>query len=102
MGVNDHGEPSGLEADRFGTEDQMSLHLVNIVRSRMGPQVMTLLRVRFEDYRGRRVMIVACPRSASPVYVKDGDIERFYVRTGPSTTELSASQTQDYLAHRRA
>jgi len=102
VGVNDHGEPIGLEADRFGTEDQMSLHLVNIVRSRMGPQVMTLLRVRFEDYRGRRVMIVACPRSASPVYVKDGDIERFYVRTGPSTTELSASQTQDYLAHRRA
>ena len=32
--------------------------------------------------------------------VKDGEIERFYVRTGPSTTELTASQTQDYIKQR--
>ncbi len=34
------------------------------------------------------------------VFVKDDAIEKFYVRTGPSTTELSASQTQDYISKR--
>ena len=37
---------------------------------------------------------------ASPTFVKDGDIERFYIRTGPSTTELRASQTTDYIKQR--
>ena len=32
--------------------------------------------------------------------IADGETERFYVRTGPSTTELSASQTQDYIKRR--
>jgi type I restriction enzyme M protein len=31
---------------------------------------------------------------------KGGNIERFYIRTGPSTTELSASQTQEYIKQR--
>jgi hypothetical protein len=35
-----------------------------------------------------------------PTFVKDGEIERFYVRTGPATTELSASQTQEYIKQR--
>jgi hypothetical protein len=54
----------------------------------------------FEDFEGSRVMIVECRKAGTPVFVKDGDIERFYIRTGPSTTELSASQTQDYIKQR--
>ncbi len=36
----------------------------------------------------------------SPVYVKDGNMERFYIRTGPSSTELTASQIQEYIKQR--
>jgi len=52
------------------------------------------------DYEDSRVMVIRCPRSPAPAFVKDGDIERFYVRTGPSTTELPASQTQTYIKSR--
>ncbi len=100
VGVSDDGTPVGIEVDRFPDEDKMSLHLVNIVKSRMGPQAMTTMHVHFEDLDDSRVLVVRCPKSPAPVFVKDGEIERFYVRTGPSTTELSASQTQDYIKQR--
>jgi len=100
VGVSDDGAPVGIEVDKFPNEDKMSLHLVNIVKSRMGPHAMTAMHVHFEDLDDSRVLVVRCPKSAVPVFVKDENTERFYVRTGPSTTELSASQTQDYIKQR--
>ncbi|MDI6812204.1 MAG: DUF262 domain-containing protein [Deltaproteobacteria bacterium] len=100
IGVADDGTPLGIEADGFTNEDKMSLHLVNLVNSRMGPQAMTSMHAHFEDYQDNRVMVVKCGKAPKAVFVKDGDIERFYIRTGPSTTELTASQTQDYIRQR--
>ena len=102
VGVADDGTPVGIEADKFPNEDKMGLHLVNIVKSRMSPQAMTDMHPHFEDYQDSRVLVIRCQRSRSPVFVQDGDIERFYVRTGPATTELSASQTQAFIKQRFA
>ncbi len=55
---------------------------------------------RFEDYEDQRVLAVECLKSKSSVFVKDGKTERFYIRTGAATTELSASQTQEYIGQR--
>lgn len=100
IGVSDDGTPLGIDADGFNNEDKMSLHLVNLVNSKMGPQAMTSTHAHFEDYLDNRVMAVKCGKAPKPVFVRDGDIERFYIRTGPSTTELSASQTQEYIKQR--
>jgi hypothetical protein len=75
----------------------MGLHVVNIVKARMGIQAITSLHVHFDDHDDCRVMVVKCRKAPTPVFLKDGETERFYIRTGPSTTELSASQTQDYI-----
>ena len=99
-GVSDDGTPVGLEADMFPNEDKMVLHLVNIVKARMGPGSMTAMHLHFEDYDDDRVLVVRCSPSPGPVFVKDGEIERFYIRTGPSTTELTGSQTQTYVTQR--
>jgi len=100
VGVSDDGTPVGIEVDSFSNEDKMNLHMVNIVKSRMGPQATTVMHTHFEDFENSRAMVVRCGKSNVPIFVKDGDIERFYVRTGPSTTELSASQTQEYINQR--
>ena len=100
VGVADDGVPVGIDADGFLNEDKMALHLVNIVKSRMDVEAMTNLHAHFEDCGEQRVMVVRCRKAPAAVFVKDGDTERFYVRTGPSTTELSASQTQRYLERR--
>ena len=100
LGVADDGSPVGIQEDGFESEDKMYLHLVNLLNSRMGPKHMMYIQVRFDDYRTRRVMVVECGRAASPVFLKDGNTERFYVRTGASTTELTPSQTNEYVAQR--
>ncbi|WP_407282327.1 DUF262 domain-containing protein [Methanolobus sp. WCC1] len=100
IGVSDDGKAVGIDADDFQNEDKMSLHLVNIVKSRMGPQAMTSIHPHFEDYNSSRVMVLKCDKANAPVFLNDDGTERFYIRTGPSTTELPPSQTQDYIRQR--
>jgi len=100
IGVADNGEPVGIEADGFPNEDKMVLHLDNLIRSRLGAQFGMYVHPRFEDYRGHRVLAVECWAARSPVYVKDGNSERFYIRSGASTSELLLSQVQDYIKQR--
>jgi len=100
VGVSDDGEPVGLAHDGFKNEDKMSLHLTNIIKSRMSPQAATLIRQRFEEYRDERVMVVECDPAATPVFVKVESSEKYYIRTGPSTSELTASQQHDHIKQR--
>jgi len=100
VGVSDDGETVGVQVDRFTNEDRMNLHLVNLLKDRIGAQHSMYIHPRFEDRDEARVLAVECSPSNSPAFVKDGDGERFYTRTGAATTELSASQTQQYIAQR--
>ncbi len=100
IGVSDDGNPIGLEIDGFPNEDKMNLHLVNIVKSRMGIPAMINLHMHFKDFKESRVMVVVCHKANEPIFVKDNNTERFFIRTGPSTTELTPSQTQSYIKQR--
>jgi hypothetical protein len=102
VGISDNGEPVGVDADRFPSEDNMNLHLVNLIKDRIGPTSMMYIHSRFEDHDGTRVMVVDCAPSKNPVFVKDGSIERFYVRTGAATSDLTHSQAQDFIKQRFA
>jgi len=90
----------GIESDKFENEDKMSLHLANLLNARIGPQYMLYIHPRFEHYEDARIMVVDCLASKSPVFVKDGNTERFYIRTGTSSTELTGSQTQEFIKQR--
>jgi len=46
------------------------------------------LHVSIENINQKEILRIDCTPSASPVYVKDGNLEHFYIRTGPSTTDL--------------
>ena len=100
VGVSDDGTPLGLENDGFDNEDRMNLHLVNIVNKSMGPNAWASIHANFDDYENDRVLIVRCEKSNSAVYVTDNNGQHFYVRTGPSTTELSVSQAHEYIKQR--
>ncbi|MCK1472835.1 DUF262 domain-containing protein [Bradyrhizobium sp. CW10] len=100
IGVSDDGEPVGIFADKFPNEDNMDLHLVNIIKDRIGATSMLYISPRFEDYQDARVMVIDCQPSKTPVFVKDGGVERFYVRTGAATSELPPSQTQQFIKQR--
>lgn len=100
VGMADDGNPVGIDVDNFANEDKMYLHLVNLINSRIGPQHMMHIQPRFDDHDHTRVLVVECSKGKAPVYVKDGNNEKFFVRTGAATTELSVSQVQEYIAQR--
>ena len=61
---------------------------------------MLYISPRFDDYEDARVLILECLPSKTPVFVKDGNIEKYFVRTGAATSELSARQTQEFIKSR--
>jgi Putative DNA-binding domain len=100
IGVGDDRAPIGIETDGFSSEDKMHLHLVNLIKDKIGAQHMMYVHPRFEEFEETRIMLVECWRSRSPVYLKEGNIERFFIRTGASTTELTGSALQEYIKQR--
>ena len=106
IGVADDGTPVGIEKDLFQGEDKMSLHLTNLVKARMGDAIPTLMHQQFDDYpldghEDSRVLKVSCERSPQPVYLQSpGSPDQFFVRTGPSTTELYGPHLVNYVKTR--
>jgi hypothetical protein len=100
VGVADDGTPVGLQADGFANEDKMALHLINLLKERMGGQHAINVHPRFDDHAGVRVLVIECDRSKTPVFVKDGAGERFFVRYGPSTQELTGATAQAFMQQR--
>lgn len=100
IGVADDGSPVGLESDGFDNEDHMALHLTNIVNQSIGESVWAYLHTNFDDYNDGKVLVVRCERARNAVYVKHSGETRFYVRTGPSTTQLSVDEATKYINRR--
>ncbi|MEN8713848.1 MAG: BREX system Lon protease-like protein BrxL [Verrucomicrobiales bacterium] len=100
IGVDDDGVVLGLEADGFKSEDKMNLHLVNIIKDRIGAEHMLNITPRFVDYEGKRILRIDCDPSNFPSYVRDGSSETFFIRTGAATSDLKMSQVQAYLVQR--
>lgn len=100
MSVSQMMAPVGLGKDGFADGDKLSLHLINLLKDRLGGQHAMNVQSRFDEHDGARVLVVECSRSPSPVYVKDGAIEKFFVRYGPSTQELTGSMAQEYIKQR--
>lgn len=100
IGVTDDGDPIGIESDGFKNEDKMHLHLINLIKDRIGSQYMLNIHPRFEDYKEVRILAVECWRGGRPVFLKDGNLERFYIRMGASTSELTGNQMQSYIEQR--
>ena len=100
IGVTDDGVAIGLSADKFENEDKFHQHLDNLVIDRIGPHSYIYLHTHFEDYDVERVLIVECLPARVPMYVRDGDSQKFFVRTGNSSSELSGNQENEYITLR--
>lgn len=100
VGVSDSGEVLGLDADGFPNEDKMGLHLVNLIRDRIGDVFLPYTHLHFEDENGGRVLAIRCERGPRAAFVKDGAQQRFFVRGGNATTELVGASITDYVKQR--
>ena len=100
IGVSDDGSIVGLVADGFPNEDKMSLHLVNLIRDRIGDVFLPYVHPDFVQHDGGRVLSVRCERGPKPAFVKDGTAQKFFVRGANATIELVGPSVVEYSSQR--
>ncbi len=97
IGVKDNGEILGIEKDRFENNDKFSLHFTNMLKEKIGKKYLPLIDFEIILIKGKSIMKVECSESKKPVFLKNSDNEEFYIRVGPSTQEIKASELIEYI-----
>lgn len=102
IGVDDKGVSIGLQQD-YGTlstrpnQDGYEQFLVNLFSTSFGKDVSASLSISFQVIGEKDICVVRIPRSSKAVYVADGNREKFFVRTGNTTQELSTKEAVAYI-----
>lgn len=100
IGVADDRTILGIEHDGFPNEDKFQLHLRNLLMDRIVPSVAEFVEfsmVRLED---KTICHITCKQSKrQEIWLKPDKNapELFYVRIGPSSTELQPRQALAYI-----
>ena len=107
VGVADDGEILGVDVEGFDSCDKMNLHIINLISSQIGDEFLPFIRFREIDFgkkeNGADKLVVRfdCRPTATPVFLKEGKQEIFFVRSGPSSVELTGSDLINYVDNRR-
>ena len=101
IGVSDDGSIYGVDENVFDNRDKMNLHLTHMISSRIGDEFFPYISFRNIDMEdGKSIIRVDCSKCKKPVFLKDGKEEEFYVRSGPSSVELSGSNLVNYVSNK--
>jgi len=101
IGVDDDGQILGLEADNFDNDDKCRLHVKNLINQHIGLELSKLLFFEIVTVDDKKLVIIDCEISNEPVFLKNKNEESFYIRSGPSSVQLSVSKVLKYLKHRK-
>jgi hypothetical protein len=100
IGVTDDKSIVGIEHDGFPNEDKFQLHLRNLVMDRIVPSVAEFVEFSMVTIDGNTICHVTCKQSKrQEIWLKPDKNapELFYVRIGPSSTELQPRQAFAYI-----
>lgn len=108
LGVRDDSSVAGLDPDLaiLGSRDKFELHLTNLFNKHFGQAfAASKVRVSFPVVGLVAVCRIDVQRSDTPIFVTTGDrngvsAERFFVRSGNSSQDLSPRETTTYLRGR--
>ena len=101
IGVADGGNILGTGADKFDNDDKYLLHVNNRIREYIGLEFANHINFQLVPVEGQYILLVQCQPSPSPVFLKSGKDEDFYVRIGPGNRRLSTSEVLTYVANRK-
>lgn len=104
IGVADNGEITGIEEDyttlNHANWDGFERTLMNLLASRLGAQHGALVHCHQFHIDAKSICLVAVEKAPGPVYCRDGNVERYFVRTGNTTRELDAHEAVDHISQR--
>lgn len=102
IGVDDEGYLVGLETDFASlpkpNTDGFENHFNNLFNAMIGPEFRRLVKLKFDNIGGKTVCLVDIESGYKPAYLKTGDSEDFYIRTGNATTSLKMSEVATYVS----
>jgi len=102
IGVNDNLEVIGMEPD-FKTlkkqdADYFELHIRKLINNQFGVRFSNKnLQIQFPEFEGKIICVIYITSGDSPLYLKTRNkqghkVEKFYVRTGNASQEISSLQ----------
>ena len=108
VGVEDNGNILGVDIEGFDNRDKMNLHITNLISSQIGDEFLPYIKFRSVDFGKKEtgadkiVIIFECSPTASPVFFKDPKEKQeiYFVRSGPSTIELTGVDLLKYATNR--
>ncbi len=101
IGVSDRGEIIGIEKDRFDNEDKFTLHLINLIKEKIGKRYLNLIDIQTFKIKDKTILKLECLKSDKPVFLKNNSgEEEFYIRAGPSSTQIHGSELIEYIEKR--
>ena len=104
IGVADDGSIIGLEKDYSALKkpdrDGFEQVLMTSVASKLGGDACQFVQAVFHVVDGKDVCRTIVSPGHRPVYVRDGETPKLYVRTGVSTRELNVQEAIDYTVTR--
>ncbi len=100
VGVSDDGTVTGTAADRFENDDKYLQHFSNIFKQHIGLEFSEYVDFALRPVGDRHVLVVTCRKSTRPVFLRNKKDEHFYIRSGPSSRDLTPSQMLEYVQER--
>jgi hypothetical protein len=104
IGVNDDGEPLGLDKDlstlRQADLDGYERTINDIVKKMLGGDLCSHIHTVFATLEGRQVAMVIVRPAPRAVYMEDGKSSVLYVRSGNSTRQLDVREALNYAKTR--
>ncbi|MGM0482721.1 MAG: AlbA family DNA-binding domain-containing protein [Patescibacteria group bacterium] len=103
IGVDDNGEALGLEKDLGsfnGSRDGFLKKLSEIINKYLGPDNHALITPRFLEKDQKDICVLRVDRSNRPVYLKNGQENKFYIRTQNSSMEITGAEADQYKEKR--
>jgi predicted HTH transcriptional regulator len=98
VGISDSKEIIGIEKDNFVSSDKLSLHITNLIKTRLGKNSPPLIKYKFIDVDGKTILKIECEKGNKPVFLKTQENEEeFYIRAGPSTAQIKGSELLEYI-----
>lgn len=97
IGIDDDGNPLGLNADGFKNDDKFLLHWFNLLKETIGADFIQFIESEILIYKFKQILFVSCEPAPRPAYFRREGEEYFYVRAGNSTQSLKPSEMLAYI-----
>lgn len=105
IGVDDKGAILGLQNDyqtlsSKPNRDGYQQFLINLLSPTLGREICTSLSMSIQNVDGHDICLLQIPKSSKPVYFREGQQSRFFLRIGNTTKELNLKESVDYIGMR--